>query len=390
MNDAADPVKPTGEKERFPWKRVALVLLLLALLALLLAHCRASSLDAARQAALDARLDSLRRADSLARLDSLRLVAQRDSLLRRRQAIEDSLRRLDSLALLDMDAARRRRFVDSLARLRRQAADSLRRLDSLRADSLERARRANRDTLPPYIFADPAAGLHTAPIDVAVLTEEASATPLCGPDTLHFRPCRDMIRVADRLVLWISGRDTAGNRTRPERLEYVVDPNASRCGARRALVPLPGGAEFCVDVYEYPNDPALLPRTSVSWDEAAGLCAKAGKRLCSLEELTAACRGEHGWAYPYGDRYLPGRCQDVEGTVGRGVAKPACRSWWGAFHLVGNAWEWSSTPVGRTYFAVGGTYTGGPEDKCGRTTRSFFSQNRYEPVGFRCCEAAPP
>ena len=239
------------------------------------------------------------------------------------------------------------------------------------------------------MFADPAAGVHPAPVDVAVLTEEASATPLCGPDTLHLQECRNMIRVTNHLVLWISGRDTAGNRARPERLEYVIDPNSSRCGPRRALVPLDSGVDICVDAYEYPNTPSLAPRTSVNWEEASALCAKEGKRLCQAEELKAACSGPHNWSYPYGDRYIAGHCQDVEGALSRGVAKPACRSWWGAFHLVGNAWEWTQTPSGSTYLAFGGTYVGGPEDQCGRTTRSFFRQNRYDAVGFRCCEALP-
>ncbi len=394
MTESAKHAK-REEPRKVPWGRIALVALLLLLLLLLFRQCTATG--SGGEGSVDtARLDSLRREDSLARLDSLRLARLRDSLDRLRQATLDSLRGLDSLARLDslrrahrkIDTARLRRLADSLARAR-HLADSLARLDSLRRDSLERARRASRDTTPPYIFADPAAGIHPAAINVAVLSTEGSATPLCGPDTLHLAACRDMIHVTDRLVLWISGRDTAGNRTRPERLEYVIDPNSSRCGRRRALVPTDSG-EVCVDAYEYPNDPALLPRTSVNWEEAAALCAKDGKRLCSVQELASACRGLNDWAYPYGPRYVPGRCQDVEGALARGVGKPGCRSWWGAYHLTGNAWEWSSTASGSTYFAVGGTYTGGPEDKCGRTTRSFFRQNRYEAVGFRCCQSLPP
>lgn len=382
MNGASTPSKDP-DKRGFPWKRIGIALLLLLLLALLLSRCQGGPTSA--DDSDSPRLDSLRRADSLARLDSLRLVRIRDSLWRLKLATEDSLRRLDSLQRLD-SLRRAHRFLDAGQRRRN---DSLARLDSLRQDSLERARRASRDATPPHIFADPAAGVHAAPIDVAVLTEEGSATPLCGPDTLHLKHCRDMIRVTDHLVLWISGRDTAGNRTPPERLEYVVDPNASRCGARRALVPLEPGTEICMDAYEYPNTPALPPLTSVSWEDASAICTKQGRRLCSLEELTTACKGLQEWTYPYGARFVPGHCQDVEGALARGVAKPACRSWWGAYHLVGNAWEWSSTASGRTYFAVGGTYTGGPENKCGRTTRSFFRQNRYDAVGFRCCETMP-
>ena len=392
MTESA-PSKNADDRRRAPWKRILAALGLLLLLLLLLRQCDdlrnrfGGSDDGARTA-----LDSLRREDSLARLDSLRLIHVRDSLDGLRRAMEDSLRRLDSLARIDslrranrkIDTAALRRLSDSLQRAR-WIADSLARLDSLRRDSLERARRALRDTIPPYIFADPAAGVHAAPVQVAVLTPEGSAVPLCGPDTTRLKECRDMIPVSDRLVLWISGRDTAGNVTRPEHLEYVIDPNSSRCGKRRALVPTDSG-DICVDAYEFPNDPALLPRTTENWEEASALCAKEGKRLCSAQELNLACRGANEWAYPYGPRYLAGRCQDVEGSLARGVGKPGCRSWWGAFHLVGNAWEWTSTPSGSTFFASGGTYTGGPEDKCGRTTRSFFRQNRYEALGFRCCQ----
>jgi hypothetical protein len=385
MTESVKPMPSNGKSDGRPkWKRIAVALFLLLLLALVVIQCRqgSSADDAARTQNLQ---DSLRRADSLLRLDSLRLARSADSLEALRRAMEDSLRRLDSLGRLDSlrrhkwRSSRSQFLSDSLARARRLA-------DSLRADSLARWRRSRMDTVPPHVFADPAPGVHPAPIDLAVLSEEGSATPLCGPDTLQLKECRNLIRVTDRLVVWISATDTAGNRSRPERLEYVIDPNSSRCGPRRALVPSPDGSALCVDAYEYPNNPSLPPRTSVNWEEATALCAKDGKRLCSVDELAAVCKGEHDWAYPYGERYVSGHCQDVDGSLARGVAKPACRSWWGAYNLVGNAWEWSSTPSGRTYLAVGGTYTGGPEDKCGRTTRSFFKQNRYEAVGFRCCE----
>jgi hypothetical protein len=238
------------------------------------------------------------------------------------------------------------------------------------------------------MFADPAAGVHPSPVEVAVLSEEPKVTPLCGPDPTHLHVCRDLVRIVDRATLWISGEDSVGNRAVPQRLDYVIDADASRCGKLHVLVSTDSG-EFCMDAFEYPDNPNGLPRTSVSWEEADALCAKEGKRLCTVDELTEACRGPKDWNYPYGDTYIPGHCQDSEGSLVRGMSKPACRSWFGAFHLTGNAWEWSSTPVGSTHYAVGGTYVDGPENKCGRTTRSFFSQNRYEAVGFRCCDKAP-
>ncbi|MBK8803381.1 MAG: SUMF1/EgtB/PvdO family nonheme iron enzyme [Fibrobacteres bacterium] len=387
MNDP-DPKRPAPAKPAHARRRgwIAVLVLLLALL-LLLWRCdnRQAQPVSPGPALIDsaAILDSLRRLDSLDRADSLaRSLFMADSL---RQA--DSLRVLDSLSRLRKGWAdwKLRHLADSLRKARR---DSLARLDSLRADSLARAARLGRDTIPPHAFADPAAGVHPSPVEVAVLSDEGSATPLCGADSTHLKSCLDMIRVVDRATLWIAAVDTAGNRSIPQRLEYVVDPDASRCGPRRVLVAGDSG-NFCLDAFEYPNQPSGIPRSNVSWEEANALCLRDGKRLCSEVELETACRGPKGWRYPYGDRYIPGHCQDVENALVRGMAKPACRSWWGAFHLTGNAWEWSSTRVGTAALAVGGTFVGGPEDRCGRTTRSFYAQNKYESVGFRCCGDVP-
>lgn len=389
MNGAISKSTPREPSKRGFWRWVALALLALLLL-LIPGKCGCHRGAGSAGAGADSlrRLDSLRRADSLRIFDSLSLWRHlRDSVA------SDSLRRLDSLRRVDSianahrawDRMKLRRFLDSLERMR---ADSLHRLDSLRSDSLARWERAHRDTTPPHVFADPAAGVHPAPVEVGVLSEEASATPLCGPDSIHLHPCRDLVRVTDHTVLWISAVDTAGNRSPLQRLEYVINSDASRCGARRVAVMGDSGG-FCVDAFEYPNDPTGLPRTAASWEEAHALCAKAGKRLCSAEELTDACRGPKDWEYPYGPGYVPGHCQDGEGSLVRGMSKPGCRSWWGAFHLVGNAWEWTSTKAGSTYLAHGGTFIGGPEDRCGRTTRSFYRQNKYESVGFRCCDSLP-
>lgn len=398
MSESSPPPPSGEEKKAAKRSRWIVPILLFLLLLLLLVKCGFQTSNHGAEDHPSANpLDSLRVRDSLSRADSaLRARLYQDSLLL------DSLRHLDSLHVSDSlrtlhkrwEARRLAHLADSLSRAQ---LDSLRRADSLHiSDSLFRLARSRTDTTPPHVFADPSAGVHPAPVEVAILSDEPGVTPLCGPDSVHLHVCRDLVRIVDRMTLWISGEDSAGNRSVPQRLDYLINPDASRCGPRRVLVVTDASTglstssgDFCMDAFEYPNDPNGLPRTSVNWEEANALCAKAGKRLCTANELTQACRGPKEWSYPYGDTYIPGHCEDSEGALARGLSKPACRSWFGAFHLTGNAWEWSSTKVGTTYYAVGGTFVDGPENKCGRTTRSFFRQNRYEALGFRCCDAAP-
>lgn len=407
-------------KSSIPWKTAGLLALLALLLLLLLRSC--SDVSSGRggwggPGILDssAIADSAHRADSLARLallDALRAAGWTGSpALGQNPSLADLRRLLDSL--------RSARFADSLLRARRLSPqDSLRLLDSLRrADSLARARRnrsrdqatdsatrgsgipsnlsrldsmrrATGDSLPPVVFADPAPGVHPAPVDVALIVMEPHGVPLCGSVPESLRTCRNLIRVTSALRLWISGEDSVGNRAQPREMRWHIDPDASRCGSRRALVPMDDGREICVDAYEYPNDPSQFPRTSVNWEDASSLCRKDGKRLCAADELKQSCKGPEDWAYPYGNSYAVSYCQVADGKLIRGIGRPACRSWWGAYHLVGNAWEWTSTPTpnGSSYLTAGGTFEGGPDTRCGRTSRSFFRDNRYEAVGFRCCE----
>ena len=51
------------------------------------------------------------------------------------------------------------------------------------------------------------------------------------------------------------------------------------------------GKTFCIDKYEWPNIAGERPMTSVSWVQATIFCMDAGKRLCTAEEWSAACRG---------------------------------------------------------------------------------------------------
>jgi len=67
---------------------------------------------------------------------------------------------------------------------------------------------------------------------------------------------------------------------------------------------------LCMDRYEAPNRPGALPFVMFSFNEAASWCAHRGKRLCFDDEWTQACAGPADFAYPYGQDYRAGVCND--------------------------------------------------------------------------------
>ncbi|MFZ5475923.1 MAG: SUMF1/EgtB/PvdO family nonheme iron enzyme [Myxococcota bacterium] len=185
--------------------------------------------------------------------------------------------------------------------------------------------------------------------------------------------------------------------------------------------------EVCVDrheasivgwsPYEVPSEgvarsvPAVVPQAYVSGEVAAAACEAAGKRLCTLEEWMGACR----FAYPYGDTYEPGSCNDTydgghpvvdyfgtsegvwdtehmndpginqqEGTVDPTGANARCVSPEGVYDLHGNLHEWIADADG-TF--KGGFYADGSinGEGCAYTTTAHdFAYHDYS-TGFRCC-----
>ncbi len=57
---------------------------------------------------------------------------------------------------------------------------------------------------------------------------------------------------------------------------------------------------FCMDRYEYPNQPGATPARLTSWYDAQEACEAAGKRLCEEQEWTLACEGPERQPYPTG------------------------------------------------------------------------------------------
>lgn len=143
-----------------------------------------------------------------------------------------------------------------------------------------------------------------------------------------------------------------------------------------------------------------LPVTGVTYEEAVLFCRWKTRELGStrpVEEVTLPTLGQwraavHGpgiegtgapflpRVYPWGQTYQPARCNAVESGWGgplRVFDLPQGRSACGAYHLVGNVWEW----VGPNRVA-GGSWEESCED------RESWHRTHTEPsvrVGFRYC-----
>jgi len=168
----------------------------------------------------------------------------------------------------------------------------------------------------------------------------------------------------------------------------------SPCGATPRItneelegVPITLG-EFQMDTYPFPNDQAQPARTGVTQAEAAGLCAAAGKRLCSELEWERVCKGPNGTTFEYGAGYDAAKCPtQADRMPGK---RPACASAFGVKDLHGLVFEWTSSPFGRgtsgDLMSVrgGGKTSGVLQARCANAQSRPATASEAD-LGFRCC-----
>ena len=399
---------------------VVLVIMFLLLLCLFIAQCqldkiKQDALQKEQETELEARqkhiLDSLRRiekmkADSLAEAEAARIA---DSTRMADSArVADSIRVADSLATLkpeinkdslrhvrdsvkhvrDSIAAADKARKDSLAAV----ADSIAKVEKARLDSIEKKRVQDSirssDKTPPTAEIAPPAGRYYDPIKLKVKCDEIKCkTFLSIGDTLHPQEAGTATEYNQTGSVFFYAEDSVGNRTAWEEAKYDMASD-NICGKNAYPVPV-GGKTVCVDAYEYPNEADANPRDMVSQEQAVELCKQAGKHLCSIDEWQAACRGKDKTRFSYGDSYKQNKCNTNTKAMKRSGRKEQCRSWYGMYDTNGNLWEWTSTASKdhpNMFLVAGGAWNTNNESKCTDNKFSFYPQNQYPSVGFRCCK----
>jgi formylglycine-generating enzyme required for sulfatase activity len=76
-------------------------------------------------------------------------------------------------------------------------------------------------------------------------------------------------------------------------------------------------------------------------------------------------------------------------VVKKSGEKAECRSYFGLYDMSGNLQEWTDTRAsenGRFNYVTGGFWNSGIKSSCRERRYSYFSQNKHNPVGFRCCK----
>ncbi len=153
---------------------------------------------------------------------------------------------------------------------------------------------------------------------------------------------------------------------------------------------------FYIDLLPWPNEPNAIPTSNVSRDDAEGLCASKGKRLCTELEWERACKGPENAIYEYGDAYRKDVCGTgvaLEQASRRPTGEHAqCKSGFGVSEMHGGVWEWTSSAWGRgsTSGASQGVLRGGNSvagELVGRCANAIArSPSKKAPtMGFRCC-----
>ncbi|HEX9296848.1 MAG TPA: SUMF1/EgtB/PvdO family nonheme iron enzyme [Polyangiaceae bacterium] len=241
----------------------------------------------------------------------------------------------------------------------------------------------------------------------------------------------DMVRVAGRFCIDRYEASMVDDDTeRPLSPYYPPLPSTMRTifvewtqrladGHAGANMPLPALADWQREQSFRPraiSRPNVVPHGYLNAIVAGKACASAGKRLCTQEEWTTACRGERDTKFPYGATYRANVCnvfrQSHPGMILHGNfsldlldprmnvvtsegepllratgATIGCKSQWGddaVYDMVGNLDEWIEDQGG-TF--MGGFYARSTRQGCDAKVTAHRPNYLDYSTGVRCCDA---
>src|SRR5215471_2459293 len=150
-------------------------------------------------------------------------------------------------------------------------------------------------------------------------------------------------------------------------------------------------------------DEGKKPAVQIPWDFAVAYCKSLGKRLPIEEEWEFAARGTDGRRYPWGNDWQPGLAN--ANGASKGMAEVGAHkgtSPFGAYDMVGNAWEWTASdfhaypggrqgvnPRGGELKVIRGGSFESTKDYATTTYRAGWparSATTYDQTGFRCAQ----
>ena len=153
--------------------------------------------------------------------------------------------------------------------------------------------------------------------------------------------------------------------------------------------------------HAYPVGRDAYPVTGLTRERAKAYAACAGKRLPTALEWERAARGTDGRPFPWGDAFVPGCANIVDGGGLAPVGSyPSGSTVEGVHDLIGNAWEWVDG-----YYTEPWTFGVATQEKEVIKGGAFSypvrqaraSYNGFEPIGntcndigFRCVKDAAP
>lgn len=133
------------------------------------------------------------------------------------------------------------------------------------------------------------------------------------------------------------------------------------------------------------------PVVEVSWRDASAFANWAGKVLPTALQSEKAARGTTGAVFPWGDNRTAAKCNVRETGVGATTSVSRYHSGvspYGVYDLVGNVWEWCSTPTGPGRYELKGSAFTSPLFRGEPAAWNDANDFMHDDAGFRCAATA--